>query len=433
MKQKISFYFLLIATIFSVGFLGCKKQTDTGDGRYNPNYPMQITSFSPAEGPVGTVLLIKGKNLPPDSSKVSVTINDIPLTIMGVNAEGDIMATITSKVGTGPVVVKAGESKATSVTNFTYKFSYTVKTFAGSGVAGFDNGTGTAASFHFSDDEQGRGNVRCQFTVDEQGNLFVPDPGNKAIRKVDTAGVVSTFYVDPNFNNVCATAIDKDGNIYAGERNGRRITKINPQGQGTTYMSGNGDGTNEITSIAINKTTGAVYWSDFYGDGVYQLKNGSIQRVINHSLPCTITTDAQGNIYATHYDDQTVIKYVYDMANDRFDNGTVIAGQNRIGGWLDGIGTNAQFNRPWGIAIDSKNNLYVAGQGEGDNSNCVRKIDAATKAVTTIAGNGGIRGFADGIGSAARFNGPSGVVIGKNGAIYIIDRDNNRIRKITEE
>lgn len=433
MLKRINAYILFLSVIIATAFSGCEKETDTGDGRYNPNYPMQITSVSPAEGAVGTVILIKGKNFPADSSKVNVTINGVPLKIVGVNENGEIMATITTKVGTGPVVVTVGENTITSLTSFAYKYSYTAGTLAGSGVAGFDNGIGTAASFHFSDDEQGRGNVRCQMTIDANGNLFVPDPGNKAIRKVEPSGKVSTFYVDPNFNNVCATAIDKDGNIYAGERNGRRITKISPQGVGSTYMSGNGNGTNEITSIAINKSTGAVYWSDFYGDGIYQLRNGSIEKVINHSLPCTITIDAQGNIYSTHYDDQTVIKYSYNVAEDKFDNGTVVAGQNRIGGWLDGIGTNAQFNRPWGVAIDSNNNLYVVGQGEGDNSNCVRKIDAATKAVTTIAGKGDSRGFADGIGSAARFNGPSGVVVGKDGIIYILDRDNNRIRKVSEE
>lgn len=433
MIQKINFYLLLVAFICTAAFVGCNKEEDTGDGRYNSNYPMQITSVSPAEGAVGTVVLIKGKNFPADSSKINVSINNIPLTVVGVNENGEIMATITQKVGTGPVVVKVGESSTTSFTNFAYKYSYTVGTFVGTGAAGFDNGTGKAASFHFADDASGRGNVRCQLAVDDNGNLFVPDPGNKAIRKVDASGQVSTFYVDPTFNNVCATAVDKDGNVYAAERNGRRITKITPQGVGTTYMSGNGNGTNEITSIAINKTTGAIYWSDFYGDGIYQLRNGSVQKVINHSLPCTITMDAQGNIYSTHFDDQTVIKYTYDVANDKFDNGTVIAGQNRIGGWLDGIGTNAQFHRPWGITIDSKNNLYVAGQGEGDNSNCIRKIDAATKAVTTIAGKSDSRGNVDCIGSTARFNGPSGVAIGKNGVIYVIDRDNNTIRKITEE
>lgn len=433
MTQRIKLYFLLVATTFTIALTGCKKTIDTGDGRYNSNYPMQITSVSPSEGPVGTVVLIKGKNFPTDSTNVGVTINGVPLKVIGVNDKGEIMATITGKVGTGPVVVTVGKDTTVSATNFVYKYSYTVSTLAGTGAAGFDNGTGTAASFHFSDDAQGHGNVRCQFAVDDNGNLYVPDPGNKAIRKVDPSGVVSTFYVNSSFNNVCATAIDKDGNIYAAERNGRRITKITPQGEGSTYMSGTGNGTNELTSIAINKTTGAIYWSDFYGDGIYQLKNGNIQKVINHSLPCTITIDAKGNIYSTHYDDQTVIKYTYDSGNDQFDNGTVIAGQNRIGGWLDGIGTNAQFNRPWGIAIDNNNNLYIAGQGEGDNSNCVRKMDAITKAVTTIAGNGGTRGFANGIGSAALFNGPSGVAIGKNGVIYILDRDNNLIRKITEE
>jgi hypothetical protein len=152
--------------------------------------------------------------------------------------------------------------------------------------------------------------------------------------------------------------------------------------------------------------------------------------VINYSLPCTITIDAAGNIYATHYDAQMVRKYTYNAGADTFDGGTDIAGMNGQSGWTDGIGQAARFNNPWGIAMDSKNNLYVTGLGEGRNSNCVRMITTGTWNVSTIAGVGD-SGYAEGTGDAARFNGPTGIAVDKNGNMYILDMANNRVRKIT--
>lgn len=430
MTLNIKSYLSILVLFTAIAFSACKKE-DTGDGRYNANYPMQIGSFAPMEGNVGTEILIKGRNFSTDTSKIKISINGVPLKVINSNGT-EIMAAITTRTGTGPVVISIGENGITSVDNFTTTYAYKVTTLAGTGAPGFQNGLGAAASFHFSDDANGAGNVRCQMSIDNNGNLFVPDPGNKAIRKIDPAGNVTTFYQDASFNNVCATAVDDAGNVYTAERNGDgdncKVRKITPDGQVLVLGTIN----RELTAIAINKATGAIYVSAFYGDGIFQIKNGNATKVINHSLPCSVTIDSKGNLYGTHYDDQTVIKYTYDAAADKFDGGTIIAGQNKNGGWVDGIGTNAKFNRPWGITADADNNLYVVGQGEGDNSNCVRKIDALTFGVTTIAGKGDARGNIDGDGpTIARFNGPSGVAVAKDGTIYVLDRDNNTIRKIT--
>jgi len=433
MKLNINSFLLLAGVTIVTTFAACKKTDDTGDGRYNPNYPMQITSFSPAEGNVGTQVLIKGRNFPSDTSKIKITINGVPVKVIGSNGS-EVMVQLMTKTGTGPVAVNVTDNAITSFSDFTYTYSYTVSTFAGTGVAGYTDSIGKFAAFHFSDDADGHGNVRCAMSLDDNGNLFVPDPGNRAIRKIDTAGRVSTFFKDGTFNNVCGTAVDGSGNVYTVERNGDgdncKVRKISADGKSSIVLA---TINRELTSIVINRTTGAIYVSAFYGDGIFQVKNGNATKVINHSLPCGVTIDAQGNLYATHFDDQTVMRYTYNAGKDQFDGGTIVAGQFKAGGWLDAIGTNAQFNRPWGITADANGNLYVAGQGEGDNSNCVRKIDAATAAVTTIAGKGDARGNIDGAGTSARFNGPCGVAINKNGTIYVLDRDNNTIRKISVE
>jgi hypothetical protein len=102
---------------------------------------------------------------------------------------------------------------------------------------------------------------------------------------------------------------------------------------------------------------------------------------------------------------------------------TTLAGDGTIG-YLDGTGTAAQFYRPFDIAADGSGNLYVADFG----NHCIRKIEIASKKVTTYAGDG-TAGDADGPSSAARFDRPHGIGV-YGGKINVTD-SNHRIRVIT--
>lgn len=430
---NIKYSFLLLSLIIGAGCISCKKSNN--GYAHNPSQPITVSTFSPATGPIGTEVLIKGSNFTSDTSRIKVTINGVPLLVVGVNGD-EIMAVVTTKTGSGPIQVDIDGKSGASSDAYNYIFSYNVSTLAGSGTAGYNDGNGTGASFNFN-------GVRGQLSVDKDLNVYVADGGNQRVRKIAPDGTVTTIagngingYVDgaagqAQFNNPCGTVVDKDGNVYVSERNGRNIRKITPDGVVSTYASGTGNGTNELTSVVINPITNAIYWSDFYGDGIYALIGGNIQKIINHSLPCTLAIDAQGNIYATHYDDEQVWKYTYDATNDVYDGGVAIAGTSHVAGMDDGVGQAATFARPWGIALDTKNNLYVSGQGGGDHSNCVRLITQGDWKVTTIAGVGDNTAFIDGLGGDARFNQPTGIAIDKNNDIYILDMGNNRVRKIT--
>jgi sugar lactone lactonase YvrE len=103
---------------------------------------------------------------------------------------------------------------------------------------------------------------------------------------------------------------------------------------------------------------------------------------------------------------------------------STFAGKKNDQGWTDGVGTNARFRNPVGVAVDGSNNVFVADTG----NNMIRMI-TSSGVVSTIAGNF-TSSFADGFGTNAYFNGPRALAVDIYGTIYVGDSGNNRIRKI---
>ena len=134
------------------------------------------------------------------------------------------------------------------------------------------------------------------------------------------------------------------------------------------------------------------------------------------NYPYGVDVDVAGNIY------------VADKLNHRIrkisDSGVVTTFAGSTIGSVNGTGTAAQFNSPSGVAVAIDGTVYVA-----DTANDrIRKITAAG-VVTTLAGS--TQGSANGTGTTARFNSPSGIAIDAVGNVYVADKGNHRIRKIT--
>jgi hypothetical protein len=106
---------------------------------------------------------------------------------------------------------------------------------------------------------------------------------------------------------------------------------------------------------------------------------------------------------------------------------STLAGQAGTSGSVDGTGTAASFYGPQGLAVDTNGHLYIA----DTNNDTVRQMVISTGAVTTVAGLAGNAGSVDGDSSAARFDFPSGVAADSAGNLYVADTENHTIREIT--
>ncbi len=174
------------------------------------------------------------------------------------------------------------------------------------------------------------------------------------------------------------------------------------------------------------------------GTGAVKVEKNSVQvsgPVFTYLGNGTVSTFALTGAAATFNFPSGIVRdasgnlFVCDRDNHRIvkitpaGDASVFAGSTM--GFTNGTGTAAQFNQPYAIAIDASGNLYI-----GDRiNNAIRKITPAA-VVTTLAGNG-TAGTADGTGSAARFNEPLGVTLDGAGNVYVADYINSALRKIT--
>ena len=137
------------------------------------------------------------------------------------------------------------------------------------------------------------------------------------------------------------------------------------------------------------------------------------------------TVDSAGNVYVTDFYNATIRKVARVGTNWVV---TTIAGQAGTPGSADGTNSAARFFNPDGVAVDGAGNLYVADDG----SDTIRKVSpvGTNWVVTTIAGLAGHSGSADGPGSVARFNNPTDVRLDSAGNVYVADTSNDTIRKL---
>jgi len=271
---------------------------------------------------------------------------------------------------------------------------------AGTGNVGFSGDEGPATEATLSNP--------MGIAVDRQGNLFISDTFNGRVRRVDAlTGIITTVAgngksgftgddgpaTDAGLGGPGGLALDAQGNLFIWDGRIRRVDAA----------------TGIITTVAGNGESG------FSGDGgpATSASFGPIYGV---------AVDARGDVFLN------------DLINDRIRRVDAVTGiiTTVAGNGVEGYGgdggpaTSASLNWPYGVALDDKGNLFI---GDGHN-NRLRRIDAATGIITTVAGNGQSAFSGDGGLATSTSLGPSGLAVDRQGAIFIADAANHRILRV---
>lgn len=380
-----------------------------------------------------------------------------------------------------------------------------VTTVAGSGNIGNADGIGIAASF----------NAPQGIAVDKDGNIYVSDTNNHRIRKISANGTVTTFAgniqgnnngtgTGASFNNPAGLLLDENaGILYVVDRYNYKIRKISLTGVVTSFVGAGVSGYVDAVGVAAKfnlmseiamDASGNIFVPDSYNlvirkitpDGTvssfagsylgYGYDNG-LGSAAKFRLPCGIAIDPQNNLYVSDVSLSHIRKitpqglvtsfvgwqpgsssteqlfdgtkeaanffapqgllftdgnlYIADTKNDAIRKATpdgvvtTVAGSYRGYGMQDGIGNAASYRLPTGILVNSDGIVFVADA----TNNQIRKI--GLDGMVSVYAGSGIVGKTEGVSDTARFSNPTNIALDANGNMFVVDTDNHKIRKIT--
>jgi sugar lactone lactonase YvrE len=285
-----------------------------------------------------------------------------------------------------------------------------ITTVAGTGTAGYvaaqDGNAATSAEL----------NGPYGVAVDASGNLYIGDTTNQRIRMV-TAGIITTvagtgvngyvaaqdgaLAVSAELSNPRGLSLDGSGNLFIADTNNSRIRRIDV-------------GTGIITTVAgITPARGATEAGD-----------GGLATAATMKTPYSVAVDPVGNIFITDPGFERIREVAASTGII-----TTVAGTGTAGSTIDpGTATSAKLNSPYGVALDSNGNYYIADAS----NNRVRKVSGGT--ITTIAGVYAGTGNFSGDGGAAtsaQLYIPTGMSFDASGNLFFADSGNNRVRKVS--
>ncbi|WPU94962.1 hypothetical protein SNE25_05430 [Mucilaginibacter sabulilitoris] len=258
-----------------------------------------------------------------------------------------------------------------------------VTTLTGTGSIGYLDGPIASAKFY----------APQSIVADATGNLYIADLGNNMIRKISAAGVVSTLAgsgdagytngtgANATFNSPCGLAIDAQGNIYVADRGNNLIRKVTAAGAVTTVAGSTTAGYTDnatATSAQFNRPSGValdaqgnIYISDLLNNAIRKITTaGVVTTVVGGPKqtalvgnPAAVTIDAKGNLFISDQSGRVLEINTNKVLLS-------LAGNVTSPGFADGQGASALFNSPQGIVVDASGNIWVA----DSNNNRIRKV-----------------------------------------------------------
>ena len=332
-----------------------------------------------------------------------------------------------------------------------------ISTVAGNGVEGYagDGGPATAAQLDFP----------TGVAVDSSGHLYITDSKSNHLRVVNlSTGTISTAagngtagYAGDGGPATAATlnfptgvAVDSSGNVAVADTNNNRVRKIAAKngvistqaGTGAGGFSGDGG---PATKAALFQPQGVafkahdLYIADTVNNRIRLVSGSTISTVVGNgqaafagdggaaksasvNYPMGVATAASGTILVADSANNRVRSVTSGVITTVGGNGT----PNYSGD--GGPAVTAEIKQPLGVGAGPDGSAYVADSGNG----IVRRIDTAGT-ITTVAGTPSVAGYGGdgGPATAARLNFPTAVAVDGFGNLYIVDRGNNRVRKVT--
>jgi sugar lactone lactonase YvrE len=371
-------------------------------------------------------------------------------------------ATVKAIAVGGPITNPIISPVASATYAITASSPYLIDTIAGNGKAGYTGNSGAATNAAL--------NGPTDTAVDASGNIFIADSANDVIRKITAAGIISTYAgngtagyggdgasaIVAELNGPSGVAIDSSGNLYIADTGNNRIRKVTTAGIISTY-AGNGTASyagdggaatsstlngpagmtfdssgnlyiSEINNNVIRKVTAATVAqptpiiSTFAGNGVSGYSgDGGVATKAQLTNPSAVAVDSNNNVYIADTGNSVIRKVSTAGIISNF------AGDGLMDFSGQGVpATSAELYGPQGVVADAAGNVYIA----DTQNNCIRVVNSA--GIITIFAGTGVAGFSGdgGAASTAQMSSPNQVKLDSHGNIYIADYANNRIRKI---
>lgn len=446
MKNAFTKLFLILSSIM---FLASCKDSDDGPKStpYDPSKPTELLTFFPERGKYLEKVILKGKNFGNDPTKIKVYFNERQAPVIG--SDGEAMYALAPRLPVigamdGPcnISVVIGEDSLTYPATFEYKSAVSVTTIAGNGEvdpAKYKVGTISESV------------IQPRFIcIDKDDNLFVVQraPNNQApyglLRIDEVLGEISELgkimgnvpAADPvtgmlsqpteaGEGGIPGTFITYDPREFWGPRFRTAIFKTSEFPAPTNGWK---------HSMVVNPEDRYIYTRYYHGELVKIHPTTFEAEVIaetgqGDSFGLTFVPGEPNILYIAfssgenpNYGNSIVSLDVTDPAN------TIkrLSSPNLAGGHRDGRLDQAQFRSPSQIFSDADGNIYVA---DRDN-HCIRRI-TPEKMVETTLGIPGVSGWKDGSKEEALFNQPTGLGISSDGSVYVADWQNARVRKLS--
>lgn len=427
-------FFTCILVMFSCGENEDKKESG---GEYDPKKPVELTKFYPDSGWYQEKIMLEGKNFGTNPNLIRVYFNQKRAPVIGSTGSRMYVQAPRLPGDTCIISVVIGNDSIVYDKTFRYFASVTVTTIAGTGESGYRDGDLTQAILaprYVCVDGEGNIFVNCRY-MDDQGNTDYRafarvDEENNELITIDKTMTGNVPVADPITGVITFPTEATVGQVYTcdprefwGPRKKElRFPDNYPNRPANGYKH----------AMAYNPEDGYIYCRYYYGDIIridpktYEVEL-IYKTVQGDNFGLTFNPLEPNILYMSFHSNAGVCANSICSIDVTDPDATFkkLSGPTG-GGFRDGPLETAQFNQPNQIMCDADGNIYVADKM----NHCIRRI-TPEKMVETVLGFPQTAGFKDGTKDEALFNKPTGIGISKDGTVYVGDNGNKRLRKLS--